>query len=181
MVYNSLARYYILVVLQILEDTSFTHMHIYLQLVAQGVLGGQRQETEGSLLQPSLADWHSPSVKAFRLLATNAICIQLASYVLYAVYTAIQLCIASTQCPFSDARLPKFHQVLYYVMSRHPLLTHPWSALALSNNQWPHCTARIIYLEVYRSAERRCTALPARWVCTERLSHTANSASISNI
>ena len=56
MVYNSLARYYILVVLQILEDTSFTHMHIYLQLVAQGVLGGQRQETEGSLLQPSLAD-----------------------------------------------------------------------------------------------------------------------------
>ena len=55
MVYNSLARYYILVVLQILEDTSFTHMHIYL-LVAPGVLGGQRQETEGSLLQPSLAD-----------------------------------------------------------------------------------------------------------------------------
>ena len=149
MVYNSLARYYILVVLQILEDTSFTHMHIYLQLVAQGVLGrGQLQETEGSLLQPSLADWHSPSVKVFRLLATNATyaCIQLATYVLYAVYTAIQLCIASTQCPFFDARLTKFHQVLHYVTSCHPLLTHPWSALALRSNQWPHCLLELYTL-----------------------------------
>ena len=58
LVYNSLAHY-ILVVMQTLEDASFTHMHTcYSSSTFMG--RGQLQETEASLLQPSplLTDIH---------------------------------------------------------------------------------------------------------------------------